>query len=313
MEMTGQPTVFIAIRRLVAAAMLGCAAALTATGASAQQVVVIVNGEPITALDIEQRAKLTQLSTHKPPARQDVLDELINEKLKVREAKRWGLEISDSEVEQSFATMARRMRYTPEQLVEGLAKSGIHANTLKARIRADLAWQQLVRGRFHAALQVGENDILAASEAKADEVHGFDYTLRPILFFVPTGSSPSFIDGRKREAEALRARFSSCEEGVPFVRALRDVLVREQIVRGSAGLPPQLRKVLDSTEIGKLTPPEVTKLGVEMFAVCGKKESSADNSPSKRRARESLYAQRFEKRSSEYLKELRRGAMLEYK
>ncbi len=50
---------------------------------------------PITALDIEQRSKLTQMSTHKTPPRQEVIDELINEKLKVREAKKWGLEVTD--------------------------------------------------------------------------------------------------------------------------------------------------------------------------------------------------------------------------
>jgi peptidyl-prolyl cis-trans isomerase SurA len=311
--MTGQSSASIAVRRLVAAAMLGFAAALTATGAAAQQVVVIVNGEPITALDIEQRIKLSQLSTQKLPPRQEVLDELIDEKLKVREAKRWGLEVSDKEVEQAFAAMASRMRYTPEQLVEGLAKGGVHATTLKARIRADIAWQQLVRGRFQATLQIGEKDILAASEAKAEGGDGFDYTLRPILFFVPTGSAPAVFDARKREAEALRARFNSCEEGIPFVRALRDVIARPEVVRGSATLPAELRKVLESTEIGKLTPPEVTKLGVEMFAVCGKKESTADNSASKRRARDTIFAQRFEQRSKAYLKELRRGAMLEYK
>jgi peptidyl-prolyl cis-trans isomerase SurA len=293
--------------------MLGFAAALTATGATAQQVVVIVNGEPITALDIEQRMKLSQLSTQKLPPRQEVLDELIDEKLKVREAKRWGLEVTDKEVEQAFAAMASRMRYTSEQLVEGLAKGGVHASTLKARIRADIAWQQLVRGRFQSSLQIGEKDILAASEAKAEGGDGFDYTLRPILFFVPTGSAPAVIDGRKREAESLRARFTSCEEGIPFVRALRDVIARPEVVRGSATLPAELRKVLESTEIGKLTPPEVTKLGVEMFAVCGKKESTADNSASKRRARESIFAQRFEQRSKAYLRDLRRGAMLEYK
>jgi peptidyl-prolyl cis-trans isomerase SurA len=312
-KMTGQSSAFIAVRRLLAAAVLAFAAALATTGATAQQVVVIVNGEPITALDIEQRTKLIQMSSRKTAPRQEVIDELIDEKLKVREAKRWGLEISDSEVDQALATMAARMHYTPEQLEQGLAKSGIHIYTLKHRIRADLAWTQLVRGRFQAALQIGEKDILTASEPKADEATGFDYTLRPILFFVPTGSAPSVIDGRKREAETLRARFSGCEEGLPFARALRDVIVRAEVVRSSAALPPELRKVLETTEVGRLTPPEVTKLGVELFAICGKKESSAENSPSKRRARESIFTQRFEKRSSEYLKELRRGAMLEYK
>ena len=59
-------------------------ASLPATTARAQQVVVIVNGDPITALDIEQRTKLTQLSTHKAPPRQEVLEELIDEKLKIQ-------------------------------------------------------------------------------------------------------------------------------------------------------------------------------------------------------------------------------------
>src|SRR5712691_13311910 len=114
-------------RRLLAAAMLMLTAPMLATSARAQQVVVIVNGEPITALDVEQRSKLTQLSTHKVPPRQEVIDELINEKLKVREARKWGLEVSDSEVDQAYASMASRMRMTADQLTQQLAKGGLNA------------------------------------------------------------------------------------------------------------------------------------------------------------------------------------------
>src|SRR5262249_59755246 len=76
-------------RNLLTAVILVFGVSMVATAANAQQVVVIVNGEPITALDIEQRSKLILLSTHKAPARQEVLDELINEKLKVKEAKKF--------------------------------------------------------------------------------------------------------------------------------------------------------------------------------------------------------------------------------
>ena len=92
----------------------------------------MVNGEPITALDIEQRSKLTQLSTQKTPARQEVIDELITEKLKVREAKRFGLEVCNAEVDSAFAAMASRMRLTPEQLTQQLAKSGINVRYAQA-------------------------------------------------------------------------------------------------------------------------------------------------------------------------------------
>lgn len=300
-------------RNLLTAALL--AAGVWALGgvARAQQVVVIVNGEPITALDIEQRSKLAELSTHKAPPRQEVLDELINEKLKVREAKKFGLEIPSSEVDSAFATMAGRMRLTADQLTDQLAKSGIHVATLKARIKADLTWPQLVRGRYSSSLQIGDKDILTAMDSKSTDTVGYDYTLRPILFLVPAGSPETFVEGRKREAEALRNRFQDCESGIAFARALKDVAVRDQVIRSSADIPVELRKVLEGVEVGRLTAPEVTKFGVEMFAMCAKKESTADNSPIRRQVRESIMAQRYEQRSKQYLQELRRGAMLEYK
>jgi peptidyl-prolyl cis-trans isomerase SurA len=286
----------ITCRRLLA--MLVVAAPMLANTAHAQQVVLLVNGEPITALDIEQRGKLTQMSTHKTPVRQDVIEELINEKLKVKEAKKWGLE--------------SRMRMTTDQLTQTLARGGVNPTTLKSRIRADMAWPQLVRGRFQSSLQIGEKDILKQMESKTDDV-GHDYTLRPILFIVPPGSPEAFIEGRKREAEALRGRFQGCEEGIAFARALKDVAVRDQVTRSSADMPAELRKILEGIEVGRLTAPEVTKVGVEMFAMCAKKESSAENTPGKRQARESIMSERFEQKSKQYLQEVRRGAMIEYR
>lgn len=300
-------------RSLLTAAVLVLGLSALATAARAQQVVVIVNGEPITALDIEQRTKLNQLSTHKIPSRQEVLDELINEKLKVREAKKLGLEIPSSEIDTAYASVASRMRLTPEQLTEQLAKSGVNAATLKARLKADMTWPQLVRGRFQASLQIGDKDILTAMDSKSSDSVGYDYTLRPILFLVPTGSAEALVEGRKREAEALRSRFQDCETGIAFARALKDVAVRDQLVRSSADIPAELRKVLDGVEVGRLTAPEVTKFGIEMFAICAKKESAADNSPIRRQVRDSIMAERLEQRSKQYLQELRRGAMLEYK
>lgn len=297
---------------LSAAMLLGAALVLPRT-AQSQQVVVVVNGDPVTALDIEQRSKLNQLSTHKVPSRQEVLEELITEKLKIKEGKRLGFEISNNEVDSAFGNMASKMRLTVDQLTELLGKSGINPATLKHRIKADMTWPQLVRGRYSSSLQIGEKEIVTVTDNKPEESVGYDYTLRPILMIIPPGSPESFVEARRRDAESLRARFQNCEEGLAFARALKDVAVREPVSRSSADLPLELRKVLDGVEVGKLTPPETTKLGIEMFAICGKKESSAENTPGKRRAREAIVAERYEQLSKQYLSEVRRGAMLEYK
>ncbi len=282
--------------------------------AAIAQVVALVYGQPITQNDIDQRAKFEQLSTQKTPSRQAVLDELINEILKLREAKRWGIDISDTDVDNAYANISNRMRVSPAQLTQNLAKNGVNAATLKARLKADAAWQQLVRGRYQTSLQVSDKEVQTALGAQGEDKDfaAFEYVMRPILFLVPPGSSDAVIQARRRDAEAFRARFKGCDEGIPMARGLRDVAVRDQVIRNSADLSSELRKILDNVPVGTLTPPDVTRHGLEMFAICSKNQSKADT-PGKRQARDAVFAKRYEEISGRYLKQLRAAALIEYK
>ena len=56
--------------QFLSAVVLISAVLIIASIARAQLVVMVVNGEPITSLDVEQRSKLIQLSSHKVPPRQ---------------------------------------------------------------------------------------------------------------------------------------------------------------------------------------------------------------------------------------------------
>ena len=300
---------------VAAAFALALAAAGLPGPARAQQVAVIVNGTPITTYDIEQRTKFIALSAHKTPSRQEVIEELIDEKLKVQIGERYKLEVGDADVDNAYASMSRRMHLTAEQLTGALAHAGIDAATLKARIRADISWQQIVRGKFQSSLQVRDKDVFnKLRDANKDDKKevGYEYVLRPILFIMQPGANEQVIDGRKREAEALRIRFENCEAGLNFARALRDVAVRDQIVKSSADLAPELRKILDEVSVGKLTSPDVTPQGIQMFALCAKRENKLDNAASKE-VRDQMFAQEFQAKSKRYLDELRKQAMIEVK
>lgn len=301
--------------RIVAIATASVFAAIaTPSQALAQHVVLVVNGEIITDYDIEQRSKFDVLANHKTPARQDVIEELIDDKLKVQIARRYKLDITDADVEQSYGDMARRMHLTGDQLTQTLAQNGIDAKTLKARVRADLSWQYIIRGKFQSSLQISEKSVIdeIATEKKGDSGDvGYDYTLRPILFVVPRGNT-ALQESRRKDAEALRGRFSTCDTGLLFARALRDVVIREPITKNSSELVPALRQILDKTEIGHLTPPETTAQGIELFALCEKKETKAET-PEKRQAREKLFTAQFEAKAKNYLRALRRQAMIERK
>ena len=299
------------LARHAAAAALACASLCAGHVPARAQIVAIVNGEPITATDIAQRTKLTQLSTHKVPPRQEVIDELIDDKLKVQLSKRYIAEVPKREIENAFAGIARRAGLTAQQFTQALTQSGVNVDALKTRIHADFVWNQIIRGKFQGSLQIGEKDVFAALRSKnKEDVGGLEYTLRPIVFLVARGAPAATFEARKRDAEGLRGRFQSCEEGIRLAMALPDVAVREQIRRQSADIGAPQREVLEKTAVGRLTPPEVTLQGVETFAVCAKDTSTSDT-PSRREVREEMYNEKYQALSKKFLKELRAQALIE--
>ena len=93
---------------------------------------------------------------------------------------------------------------------------------------------------------------------------------------------------------------------------LRDAVIRDPVQKTSADIPATLRTVLDSTPIGHLTAPEVTRQGVEMVALCARKPTTVDT-PKKREIRDKMFADKFEAKSKSYLQEVRKAAMIEYR
>jgi peptidyl-prolyl cis-trans isomerase SurA len=264
---------------LTAAACLVAALAAPSSPALAQ--CLKVNGELITDYDIEQRTKFNQLVYHKGPPRKEIIEELIDDKLKVQAARRDKIDLTDKDVDQQYADLARRMHLTPGQLTQALNEGGINATTLRAKILVDMSWRYIVESQ----------------KKGADAEVGYDYTLRPILFLAPGGNAP-LMEARRKDADALRARFASCEAGLTEARAQHDVIIREPITKNSSDLSPALREILNKIEVGHLTPPETTVRGVELFALCDKKETDPETA---------------EKRINQaHLRELRRRAKIEF-
>src|SRR5262245_32515478 len=88
-RMISRLTPLAACHRALAVAAIAFSV-LASSGASAQNnVIMLVNGDPITTFDLEQRTRFLQLANNKPPTRPEVLEELIDEKLKLQLVKRF--------------------------------------------------------------------------------------------------------------------------------------------------------------------------------------------------------------------------------
>ena len=291
-------------------AAIGCSAP-----ARAQSVVVMVNGEPITSMDIEQRTKLILMTTHKQASRQDVINELIDEKVKIREAKKFGVDPGVSDIDDSYGQMARRMRLSPEQLTQVLEKQGVRPDTLRARIKAEMVWGSLVRGRYKESLQVSERDVAATVKGTGEEkleIEASEYKMQPVVLIVPRGSPDSDYELRKKEAESLRERVTSCADANSYFKSVRGATIRDIVTKTSADLPESLREMLEKTPVGHLTPPEKTRQGIEMVALCARNKTTIDT-PKKKEIRDKMFVEKYEAKSKWYLQEVRKAAMIEYR
>ena len=283
--------------------------------ARAQQIVLLVNGTPITDLDIAHREKFLEMSNHKKPSRQEAINSLVDETLELREAARYSLEPTDADVQQAYDNVAENMGVDAQKLTAILTDGGASADTLKHRLKAQIVWTTLVRGRFKVSLEIADKDVeaeLQLHQPQDNHQVGYEYVVRPIVFIVPRGAPDAAYEARKRDADALRGRFANCTDGIAFARGLSEVAVRDPINKSSADLPPALRSILDNVEVGHLTPPEQTAEGIQMFAVCSKKELKTD-APGLKEVRDKMFEKKFGAKANRYLADLRRQAMIEYK
>lgn len=291
--------------------LIAATVAVLAPAAAMAQVLVMVAGQPITSNDVNQRIKLHQLIERKAPSSKEVLEELIDERIKIQQAARFTITVDDDEVDRMFSGVAERSGRTAAQLTAGFAQSGLNAQTFKDKLRADYVWNQYVRARA-PVVNVRDSDVVAALNQK-DGPQAFvatEYTLRPIVLVVPRNGSN--LSARMQEANALRAKFNGCDDGMALVKSMKETVMRSPVSRLSSEMTEPMRQILDKTEVGRLTPPEASQSGVELFAVCAKREVKGESSK-KRDVKDQLVSSQFQAESKKLLAELRKTTLIQYR
>ena len=274
------------------------------------QVAAIVNGDPITALDITERQKLHR-GSGKNVSRKEVLEELIEYKLKLQIAQRANISPTDAEVNRAFASMAQRSGRTIAQFEQALAQGGIDVGRLKTRVKSDLAWQQYIQANAGNII-VRDADLVAAMNARGQnlQLKSVQYTMQQVIFVVRRNAPDSVRQARLKEAESLRSRISSCQQVSGISREYREVVVKPPIRRLSSDLAPALQKLLESLPDGRMAPPEVTANGIEVVAICDRREVPADIS-SNRELRNELLGQRLQAYEKRLLDKMRQTSIIQ--
>lgn len=98
----------------------------------------------ITEDDVDQRTKLNLLLAQKQFSREEVIGELGVDVDRIVKAESAGL-LSDALVDKAFADMCSRLNVAPVDLMKSLEEKGIRLDTLRKRLRSDVAQERLAR------------------------------------------------------------------------------------------------------------------------------------------------------------------------
>jgi len=126
-----------------------------------------VNGDIITDTDISQRVALVVAASDAKVSpeemgrlRQQVLLNLIDETLQIQEAKAAEIEVSEDEVNQTYARVAtQNFGQNPTALDSYLTKIGSSTASLKRQIRGELSWQRLLRRNVQPFVNVSGEEV----------------------------------------------------------------------------------------------------------------------------------------------------------
>ena len=102
----------------------------------------------ITEDDVDQRTKLDLLLAQKQASREDLIGDLAVDMIKIAKAEGAGL-LSDALVDQAFADLCSRLGLAPADLMKTLEEKGIRLDTLRKRLRSDVARERLAQRQSH--------------------------------------------------------------------------------------------------------------------------------------------------------------------
>ncbi len=179
---------------------------------------------------------------------------MIDQVLRLAEAQRLRIQITDEQVDAAYNNFAKSNKMQVKQLDGIMAQSGVTKAHFKEFIRSQMAWNQAVgmRGRSGSGTMSEQDVVRRMLQQGGAKPTATEYMLQQVIFVVPASERGNMAK-RKREAEAMRARFNGCNNTREFAKGLLDVTVRDLGRKLAPELPPDWAEQIKNTKVGGAT------------------------------------------------------------
>ncbi len=260
---------------------------LVAPAAPAQQVegiAAVVNDEPITTLDVRDRMRLIISSAGIQPdeetlgrIQEQAIRGLIEETLQLQQAREFELDVDEAEVDEAIADLAARNGATVEEITSDLTASGISIATLRRQMRAEIAWQILVSGRYRSRIRISDTQINTTLQREAAAASQEQYRLAEILVEIRPNEG-----GEEAAIQQVQAIYEMMGQGTPFPNLASQFSDAPSASGGgflgwvpASALSEDVLDIVQQVPAGSITNPIRVPGGFQILAVVEKREGQA--------------------------------------
>lgn len=247
---------------------------VTLTASSSQEILqkieALVNDEVISAYDLQQRMGLVVAATggvrnqeELMRLRDQVLSSMVDEKLQLQEAAEFEVEVSEEEIDDAYFRVSSNFNQTPENFEKFLTQYGSSKFSLTEQLRAEFAWQTLVRGRLGSQVSISDEDVESSIAQMKANTGKYEYRLSEIYLIL---DSPNRTEIVKQQASRL---IKQVADGAQFTVVARQFSESATAARGGdlgwvaeGQMAPAVEAVVQKLALLEISEPIATPGGV---------------------------------------------------
>jgi len=291
------------------------------------RVVAVVNNEPITSTELQQymvRAKrqVAKQGVQIPEdeLRQQVLEQMILEKLQLQVAKRMGITVDDTAIDRAIEDIARRNNMTLDALKQALAADGITFEQFREQIRREMTIARLRDREMEGRVMVSDAevdhflannpDVMRRIEAEAGNV-----TQTHVRHILVRTNQTTNDEAAKAKLLALRERIVN---GVDFAELAKANSDDGSAFKGGdlgwinpGDTVPQFEEAMNRLAPGEISQPVKTPFGWHLIQVLERRPLTASEDYRRNYARQLLRRQKMEQAYNAWLQTIRAEAFVE--
>lgn len=280
-------------------------------GKSREQIMAILQERQKTfSMGLQKQALDSARSAAIPAKRADARKELIEEMVKLQDARRNGAAPDESMVDDLIKDLAQRNKMTPAEFAKHLSGMGIDIATMKARYRAQLGWTDAVRKQYSHLVQPSQRQLDQALVNFTGGTDQVEMHLHRIVLSLPPKVEQRAMAQRLAEAEQIQRQFKNCTSISALAAKAQGARYENMGVRTVDSFSEPSRSMLLNAPDNAMVPPVMTSSGIEVYAVCGRRVIKAEELKRTQLATD-FRQEQFERLSRNHLRKLMDNAIIE--